>query len=795
MKTHTIIMLVGSIASGKSTLASRIDEELFNSGYSVEVLSSDGIRQELVGDHCADNLNAEMQAVSQQAFAIFNAKLEALISYPVNKEFVILDTTGLAEEYRNHVLDVAKKHHYNVEMVLLNVPYKDLKIQSEGRDSSTFESMRSQKRLREDVMPNLNRKAYSKIHIIKSIEALNNFASEIEIEDQGITGYMLSDGKEKIAVIGDVHECVEELRELMGKLIEEGVQEFFLIGDLLDKGGNTAGMVEFIRGLDVEHDHYRGAHVTCIRGNHERYVYKALKGEIEKNEVLENDYFTSIAHFRAIEEDKNLFLKFYEQNMQDCFVIDRGRERGIVLTHAPCENKYLLKNDTVSKKNQNNFYFKSREEDVMIDELKFLEAESSFNHFFHVFGHVAHTGYKPHRIKNKIFLDTGCVHGGRLSAVVFNKHYVDFVSVDHKNRSSKGSMIKLVKEQTALERLSDKVIRLDDDQERALKRILKGGARYISGTMVPAPSTETDIESLEEALKLFAHNDKVQLQPKYMGSRAQAYLHEDRSLNFAVSRNGFRINIPGIEVALGALQDEVSQNLQFESIVIDAELLPWAALGKGLIDSSFKQYETCISTVYGELSMDEAFLKFGIYSKEVLEEKNKQIAGFSRQIELYGQAGDPYFKAFDILEIDGQPFESRHEAFALVNSASTHIVDFSDPDHLVKAYEFFNALTYEQGFEGVVVKPDKYNPGKAPYMKVRNKEYLRIVYGFDYDNADRLKALCRQKSIKGKSRLAVKEYELGMAMLTVGSDLTLKKKIIAEMMGCMAEEKTLDPRL
>lgn len=799
MNVHTIFMLVGAIASGKSTLATKMQQAL-SQNHTCEVISSDGIRRMLLDDYTIPNNHASMDSVSGQAFRIFDALLESYISYPVNRDFIILDTTGMGEAFRNEVLKKAEKHQYNVELVVLDVDYKELKSNADARDERMYQVMQSKKRLRQEVLPNLNRKAYSKVHILKSLEKLDAFPATLLTPKTNWPQIEFGED-EKVAVISDVHECMEEMYEMMDRLLAEGVKGIFFVGDMIDKGEDTPGLMKFMGELASNGGFYKEVPLYMARGNHERYVYKALKGEIEKNEELENSYFTSLAYLRANQDQADLFMKIYEEGMNDYMIIKRGHQRAVVVTHAPCLNKHIAKMDAGSLKAMNNFYFKSRVEEDMLNELKFIEEEMEFNHPFHVFGHVAHTSPRPVRKKNKIFLDTGCVHGGTLSAVVFNKHYVDFLTVDSKERNAKGGRINLNKEQSALEKVASKEVRLSDDEEKILKRILKGGARYISGTMVPAPSSGTDIESLEEGLKIFAEfNDSVILQPKYMGSRAQAYLHTDRSSNFATSRNGFRINVPGIEVALGELQDRLeARGVICSNIVLDCELLPWAGLGSKLIDGSFRQYEECLKHAWNNLRNDEEFKKFGVFTEEDLDRKVENAELFSRQVELYGQSGPLLFKPFNILEMggvnmttDGDNFEN----FAMISDDDSLIIEFSEEGWLEKARKFFIKKTYSQGYEGVVVKPRYTTAGRLPYMKIRNKEYLRIVYGFDYDAPGTLEKLCRQKNIKGKSRLAIKEFELGSALMDIGyDDPTLRRKIVAEMMGCMSQEKSLDPRL
>ncbi|WP_337235420.1 hypothetical protein, partial [Salmonella enterica] len=73
---------------------------------------------------------------------------------------------------------------------------------------------------------------------------------------------------------------------------------------------------------------------------------------------------------------------------------------------------------------------------------------------------------------------------------------------------------------------------------------LNGRAQFVSGTMAPAPASGRDLESLDKAIAVFAEGDveKVIAQPKYMGSRCQAYLNmENPEQSFFVSRNGLEI--------------------------------------------------------------------------------------------------------------------------------------------------------------------------------------------------------------------------------------------------------------
>ena len=73
------------------------------------------------------------------------------------------------------------------------------------------------------------------------------------------------------------------------------------------------------------------------------------------------------------------------------------------------------------------------------------------------------------------------------------------------------------------------------------------------------------------------------------------------------------------------------------------------------------------------------------------------------------------------------------------------------------------------GGEGMVVKPlDWIVKGKKglvqPAVKCRGKEYLRIIYGPDYDSEENLSRL-RNRGLGRKRSLALREFALGIEAL------------------------------
>lgn len=92
--------------------------------------------------------------------------------------------------------------------------------------------------------------------------------------------------------------------------------------------------------------------------------------------------------------------------------------------------------------------------------------------------------------------------------------------------------------------------RLDEKDVYWLNDFIKSGASFIAGTMSPSKSTQTELEPLSQALAYFKSKGigKVVLQPKFMGSRVQFYLHSDKSQDFLITRSGHKAIYKKLEI-------------------------------------------------------------------------------------------------------------------------------------------------------------------------------------------------------------------------------------------------------
>ena len=82
-----------------------------------------------------------------------------------------------------------------------------------------------------------------------------------------------------------------------------------------------------------------------------------------------------------------------------------------------------------------------------------------------------------------------------------------------------------------------------------------------------------------------------------------------------------------------------------------------------------------------------------------------------------------------------------------------------------------------------------------PGLKCRGREYLRIIYGPDYAEPDRLARL-RRRSLGRKRALALREYALGLAALdaiAAGAPLWRVHQFVFAVLA--SESEPVDPRL
>ena len=804
LKHHSVITLVGPTRSGKTTFADRLADAIENvSGIESRVLSSDGIRQDLL-EQALHGHDPRMLEVSEQAFKVLFNSLQNLISFPVNSRMIVIDTRGFDPTFRKEIIEVAKKNGYSNVCVMFD--YKTASEYEEGLTEDEIKIVRGDvSKFRRKVLPDLKARDYDKMIRVKSRKQACEEELEVTLPDlvSSINSDRYrSDRRVPLAFIGDSHECVDELSEMVELLTEKypGVQIVHM-GDYLDKGHETERMLNFMANRMLKGD-------LVIHGNHEAYLYRRLNGSIPPaDEMVEKTYFTALPILQENDGLKTLFFELFEAS-HPFLKFTTGNARTIFATHAPCRDEYLGKYSDVAVRAQRNLYVKDREAHVKVA-MPFIYSQASMSKPLHVFGHIAHASENL-VYKNKIFLDTGLVHGGKLTAMVFKDDRYDFHHVGSTGQAKAEG--ELTTDLTVVAKVEKKFnifdYDLSPDDQKFLRRTIANGVKFISGTVSPAPSTSTELEPLDAAYKYFADRGvkQVVLQPKYMGSRCQVYLRKPHLVggetvglsHMAVSRNGFVIkHVEGLDDVLLAQEDQLKDwyDGNWNEIILDGELMPWSAMGRGLIDNQFTAYGALIGNELETLDSDTAFAKLDIAQNYDLPGRKADLTVFEETLALYSQDTELEFKPFALLSVDGRKnYATPSEMFELLNPDKCCVVVLESEGDLERGRKFFEHLTVVGGMEGVVVKPDDddENPDVIPYMKVRNERYLTLVYGYDYKR--RYNRLVQQKNIGSKARVSLVEYKLGQDMLFAKTD-DQRREAVVKMIGELRKEKEMDPRL
>jgi len=860
---HTIIFTIAPSNAGKSFFCKNFLLNQLKEKYSdlnIQYISSDDTRRELMNNENCHKHDVEMMQVSEQAFNVMYNKLENLLSFPVSSELVIVDTTGLSDTFRNDMINFSKKYNYNLIPIVFDYNDREDYFSFKDENTSSFVISKHVKKLKQDVLKTLKKGTYKDIIKIKSkdFDSLN-----LSFEFDGYDFYKshhLTQGDKEYCVISDVHGCIEELRGIIQKndckIDDNGLivgNKIFIVQDYVDKGYDILSTIEFI------HKNVLAGNMIPLIGNHENYVYKRITNQIKEAEK-EFINFKTVALFQDENniKFKDMFIDLFENYSKTFY-----KHKNFFVNHAPCENKYLGKIDSISLKHQRNFRYSRYDVKNTIEEhFKIVESELSFikkqgvhNSKPIVWGHVAMNNTK--KFGNIHMIDTGCVSGNKLASICFDNRGGSFIKIISSSNNEK------IEHQNVLVIFEEKVNKeysfemLLPEQRGRVHFLFENKINFISGTVSPCDKNieKNKLEDLESGLLYYKNNNvsKVILQPKYMGSRCNIYLHKNIEDTYCVTRNGFLIRHVDLKEALVPLYKNNFIKSKFidgaEIIILDSEVLPWIALGKGLIDTQFLSVKTGINNELNllketgfegqlenlvndenlnnfkqdmqSLKKEEVIKKYGFRTYETfknvleyqrehvdLESIENYVKVYNRQMELFASDGEIEFKPFSILKIiNGDESEetffedSNIEIFKSISNDEFCVIDFSDDSWYYNATLFYDKITENKEMEGIVIKPEiVYTKGIAPYLKCRNENYLSIVYGYDFKKEKKYNKLIKKKGIKEKLRSSIKDFELGKRMLEIPYNQINKenKELLSLYIQMVIEEdnvQKLDPRL
>jgi protein phosphatase len=255
-------------------------------------------------------------------------------------------------------------------------------------------------------------------------------------------------------------------------------------------------------------------------------------------------------------------------------------------------------------------------------------------------------------------------------------------------------------------------------------------------------------------------------------------------------------------------------------VLLDAELLPWSAKAGDLVRSQYAAVGAAARTALpAAVAALEQAADRGLDVGEVLDRQRRRVGDAEAFTQVYRRYCWPTdgltgvsFAPFQLLATAGTTYADRPHAWhlsladrltgadpELVRSTRSLAVDVTDPAAETAATRWWEELTAAGG-EGMVVKPAaNLTRGRRGYvqpgLKVRGREYLRLVYGPDYTEPRHLDRL-RERSLGRKRGLALREYALGLEgleRLARGEPLWRVHECVFAVLAL--ESEPVDPRL
>lgn len=199
--------------------------------------------------------------------------------------------------------------------------------------------------------------------------------------------------------VGDIHGCLDLLDELLGRIGQHAEGRPFrliCLGDYIDRGPDSAGVVARLRALQAASPD----RVVCLLGNHEDMLLQAVARPERERLWLHNGGVEALRSFgvtRAADlpADVLAWVARCPRRFEDprrCYV------------HAGL-------NPAVDRHSQ-------RDEDLVWIRDEFLSVDRDFGRFV-VHGHTPRIDGRPELKRYRVNLDTAAVYGGRLTAGVF----------------------------------------------------------------------------------------------------------------------------------------------------------------------------------------------------------------------------------------------------------------------------------------------------------------------------------------------------------------------------------------
>jgi protein phosphatase len=703
------VVLIGPSGCGKSSFARRHFK-------GTEVLSSDYCRG-LVSDDEND------QAATKDAFDVLHFVARKRLAAG---RLVVVDATNVQPESRKPLVQIAREFHCLPVAIVLNLPERVCHDRNKGRTDRDFgpHVIRQQMQQMRRSMRGLEREGFRHVFVLESAEEVD----AVVIERQPLWNNLRHEHG-PFDIVGDVHGCYEELVELLGKLgyVNEAelltsshtpARKVIFLGDLVDRGPKIVPVLKLVMGM------VRAGTALCVPGNHDVKLMRKLKG---KNVQVTHGLANSLAELEQEPEEFRREVAAFVDDLVSHYVLDEGK---LVVAHAGMKEEMQGRGSGAVREFAL-FGETTGETDEFGLPVRYNWAAEYKGRAMVVYGHTPVP--EPEWLNRTINIDTGCVFGGKLTALRYPEK--ELVSVPARTTYAAPAKPFIAPEIAApsltAQQQHDDVLDIEDlvgkriigtrlhknvtireeNAIAALEVMSRFAANpkwliYLPPTMSP---TETSHEAglLEHPAEAFAYYLRegiptVVCEEKHMGSRAVVIICRDEE----AARKRFGVVDEGIGIVYtrtgrrffddAALETKFLQRLneaisavglwdEFKTdwFCFDCELMPWSAKAQELL----KQQYAAVGAAAGEsLDMAVETLKAaagrGVDVAELLDRTMRRDVMASEYVEAYRRycwpvesLNDLKLAPFHILASDGRVHVDRSHTWHMETIAKLCAAD------------------------------------------------------------------------------------------------------------------------
>ena len=723
-----LVALIGPTGSGKSSFASRHFKP-------TEVVSSDACRA-MVADDTTD------QAATPDAFALLNfiaaTRLRA-------GRLTVIDATSVQPQARKSLVGLAREHDCLSVAIVLNMPEALCLARNKERPDRSFgpHVVRRQAEQLRRSLRGLKREGFRYVFVLNSPEEV-----EAAIVERVPLWVNLQHEHGPFDIIGDVHGCFDELVTLLERLgyrmetradaaggtgfsvtHPQGRKAVF-VGDLVDRGPGVVEALKLVMSMTAD-----GA-ALCVAGNHESKLLRKLQG---RNVQVSHGLAESLAQLDMESPEFRKQAAAFLDGLISHYVLD-GED--LVVAHAGMKTEYQGR--ASARVRDFCLYGETTgETDEFGLPVRTDWAEGYRGKAMVVYGHTPVA--VPAWLNRTINIDTGCVFGGKLTALRYPENELVSVPAAQVYYEPARPLAEPVQPEEAIGPAGARAANLLDIDDVTGKRIVATRLRgnitvreenaaaalevmsrfaldprwlvYLPPTISPCETSGLPglLEHPAEVFTYFRNSgvSEVVCEEKHMGSRAVVVVGQDvaaierrfgvtgEGIGACYTRTGRRffedraLEAQFLEcVRTGIADAGLWAELGTDWVVLDSELMPWSLKAQELLREQYAAVGVAART---SLTAAESLLRQtaarGIDAGDVLVKVEKRLSLAQLYSDSYARYCWPVMSLTDIqlapfhlLASEGQVHTDKDHLWHMNVAARLHEADpalFRDTNHKV----------------------------------------------------------------------------------------------------------------